>query len=151
MKNHFTIVVPAYNVEQWAEKNIKSALTQDYDNYDVIYINDASTDETRKIVDSTFQNLVKETNADSKVMHNESNKKALYNIITAVKLAPPNSIIVTLDGDDSWEPPVAGPNDSQMIGYEISWNEDLLRFEAEKDSDDSKHRWDSSGSVWVAL
>ena len=57
----------------------------------------------------------------------------------------------TLDGDDSWEPTVAGPNDSQMIGYEISWNEDLLRFEAEKDSDDSKHRWDSSGSVWVAL
>jgi len=87
MKNHFTIVVPAYNVEQWAEKNIKSALTQDYDNFDVIYINDASTDETKKIVDSTFQKLVKETNADSKVIHNENNKKALYNIITAVKLS----------------------------------------------------------------
>jgi glycosyltransferase involved in cell wall biosynthesis len=100
MVNHFTIIVPAYNVKQWAAKNIKSALTQDYDNYDVIYINDASTDETRKIVDSTFQNLIKETSADSKVIHNEFNKKALYNIIFAVKLARPNSIIVTLDGDD---------------------------------------------------
>ena len=56
-----------------------------------------------------------------------------------------------LDGEDDWVAPVTGPNDSQADGYDILWNEDETRFDGIKESDDSKHRWDSSGSAWIAL
>ena len=46
MKTKFKIVVPSYNNEQWVEPNIASILNQTYDNFDVLYIDDASTDST---------------------------------------------------------------------------------------------------------
>ena len=100
MKTHFTIVIPAYNVEQWAKKNFASALTQKYDNYDVYYVNDASTDKTREIVEQTANELSAETKANVKIIHNQKNQKALPNIIMCVKMAPRDSVIITLDGDD---------------------------------------------------
>ena len=100
MKTHFTIVIPAYNVEKWARKNLTSALTQDYDNYDVYYVNDASTDNTKEIIEQTAKELSAETKANVKIIHNYKNRKALSNIITCVRMAPKNSVIITLDGDD---------------------------------------------------
>ena len=43
--NHFTVLVPAYNVEKWAERNISSVIEQDYTNYDIAFIDDCSTEE----------------------------------------------------------------------------------------------------------
>ena len=40
MANHFTIIIPSYNNEEWAERCLTSALDQDYEDYDVVYIND---------------------------------------------------------------------------------------------------------------
>ena len=56
-----------------------------------------------------------------------------------------------LDGDDDWQAPVTGPNNSQANGYEVEWNESETRFDGIKESDNSNHRWDSSGSAWIAL
>ena len=39
----FVIVVPSYNNSSWVEKNLRSIFEQKYDNYRVVYINDAST------------------------------------------------------------------------------------------------------------
>ena len=100
MNEHFTIIIPAYNVEKWAKKSLTSALTQDYDNYDVYYVNDASTDNTREIVEKTVSDYSSETKANVKIIHNETNHKALSNIIMCVKMAQANSVILTLDGDD---------------------------------------------------
>ena len=50
--NHFTIVILSYNNEDWVSKNLGSAINQDYDNYDVVYVEDASTDGTREKVKS---------------------------------------------------------------------------------------------------
>lgn len=100
MKTHFTIVVPAYNVEEWAEKNVKSALIQDYEHFDIFYVNDASTDKTKELVDNVFEDLKFKTKAKFVILDNQVNKKALANIITCVKMARDNSVILTLDGDD---------------------------------------------------
>jgi len=100
-KQHFTIVVPAYNVEKWVLKNIRSVMTQDYDNYDVIYINDASTDNTARLVDNLFEKYSNNSYAWSyKVVNNKENKKALQNIYDSVVGAKDGSVIITLDGDD---------------------------------------------------
>ena len=100
-KQHFTIVVPAYNVENWALKNIRSIMTQNYDNYDILYVNDASTDNTKKLADDLFRKYSNESTALSyQVTHNTTNKKALQNIYDSVSKAKDGSVIITLDGDD---------------------------------------------------
>ena len=46
----FSIIVPVYNVETYLEKCLNSILDQDFDNYEVIIINDGSTDNSRNIL-----------------------------------------------------------------------------------------------------
>ena len=99
MSTHFTIVIPAYNVEKWAEKNLKSALMQDYENYSIFYVDDASTDNTSRIANEVLDKY-KQTKAKFTMFSNTENKKALANIIKCVAMAKENSVILTLDGDD---------------------------------------------------
>lgn len=46
----FSIIVPVYNVEQYLEKCLDSLQVQDYTDYEVICVNDGSTDGSRKIL-----------------------------------------------------------------------------------------------------
>ena len=51
----FSIIVPAYNVAQYIEECVESVLNQDYDNFEVIVVDDGATDETPQIIDSLAQ------------------------------------------------------------------------------------------------
>ena len=44
----FSIIVPVYNVEKYIKKCINSILNQTYKNYEIIIINDGSTDKSKK-------------------------------------------------------------------------------------------------------
>ncbi len=55
-KNKFKVVIPSYNNEKWVEANVASILKQTYTNYDVLYINDASTDNTPNIIKNIVDN-----------------------------------------------------------------------------------------------
>tara|TARA_R110002020_G_scaffold456345_1_gene672728 strand:- start:170 stop:919 length:750 start_codon:yes stop_codon:yes gene_type:complete len=101
MANHFTIIIPSYNNERWTKRCLGSALTQDYDNYDVVYVNDKSTDDTASVVKKTIKET--ETSAEIRIVDNKENRKALYNLFHEIRKSKSNSIIVTLDGDD-WLP-----------------------------------------------
>jgi glycosyltransferase involved in cell wall biosynthesis len=48
--NKFVFIIPSYNNSDWYEYNIKSIAKQHYDNWRAIYIDDASTDGTLKLV-----------------------------------------------------------------------------------------------------
>lgn len=50
-----SILVPAYNVEKYIDKCIKSVLNQEYTDYELIVINDGSTDLTEKVL-SQYKN-----------------------------------------------------------------------------------------------
>jgi glycosyltransferase involved in cell wall biosynthesis len=93
---HFTIAILSYNNEKYVKKNLKSALEQNYTNFDVLFINCNSTDKTQSIAES-FDNknltIIKET---SRVYQTE-------NFVISTLLAKKDSIIVSLDGDD-WFP-----------------------------------------------
>ena len=95
-KTHFTIVVPAFNCARWVERNLSSAINQEYDNYHLVYIDDASTDNTatiaRKILDAA--------SCSYELVENKANCKALENIFTAVESSRKGTVIVALDGDD---------------------------------------------------
>src|SRR3989304_6153185 len=40
------VVIPSYNNKQWYQKNLDSVLTQNYHNFRIIFIDDASPDGT---------------------------------------------------------------------------------------------------------
>lgn len=95
--NKFTIIIPSFNNKEWVETNLASILNQTYENYRVIYIDDASTDETY----STVCNIIGDL-SNWKVIRNEENKGAAYNYIEYIKTLFPDDdeILVHLDGDD---------------------------------------------------
>ena len=55
----FSIIVPAYNVAQYIEECIESILNQSYSNFELIIIDDASTDGTSKIINTFNDNRIK--------------------------------------------------------------------------------------------
>lgn len=87
--NSFNIIVPVYNSEKWIGKCIESILSQDYLNYNMVVIDDCSSDSTLEIIKSYKVNVV----------HNKKRIGALANIIRGIEMIGRN-IIVTVDGDD---------------------------------------------------
>ena len=51
----FSIIIPAYNAQDYIENCIKSILEQNFQNYEIIIIDDGSTDDTLKIIASYAQ------------------------------------------------------------------------------------------------
>lgn len=82
----------------WYKQNLDSACFQEYDNYRIIYIDDASTDGTGDAV----QAYIVEHQLEDRVtlIRNTTNKGALANIFYAVYSCADNEIILLLDGDD---------------------------------------------------
>ena len=116
MSRHFTLIIPSYNNEEWAERCLTSALDQDYDNYDVVYINDCSTDNTLSVAEETIKKV--DSKAQVKIINNEINRKALYNLYHSIRDSKEGTIIVTLDGDD-WL-----PNDSILKMLDAVYDSD---------------------------
>ena len=58
-KKHFpiiTVIIPAYNAEQTIDKCVSEILLQDYQNIEIIIVNDGSTDATAQICDRLRKN-----------------------------------------------------------------------------------------------
>ena len=49
----FSVVIPVYNVKDYLPKCIDSVLAQDFTDYEVILIDDGSTDGSGKILDDS--------------------------------------------------------------------------------------------------
>ena len=92
---NFKIIVPAFNVESWAEKNINSILSQEYKNFEIFYTDDLSTDNTFDVVSSLNDGRID-------LVRNTQKKYALQNIVESIDRANPNDedVIVVVDGDD---------------------------------------------------
>ena len=48
---YFSLVLPVYNVEPYIRRCVNSILEQKFDNYEIILVDDGSTDESGKICD----------------------------------------------------------------------------------------------------
>ena len=92
------VIIPSYNNEEVLEKNLRSIFEQKYDNYRVLYTNDASTDRTGELVEA----YVKEHGLKDRitVFHNEKNRGSFYNIYQMVHRCKKSDIICIVDGDD---------------------------------------------------
>ena len=54
-----SIIITAYNAEKTIEKCISSILENDYNNYEIIIVNDGSTDKTEQIVELFASDKIK--------------------------------------------------------------------------------------------
>jgi len=97
MSNHFKIIVPFYNVEEWIKVCIRSVKLQSYKNFQCILVDDISIDSSAEIAEQ-------EIAGDDRfvLVRNTEKAYALKNIYDAINLSEPREedIIVTLDGDD---------------------------------------------------
>lgn len=98
-ESKFVILICSYNNSPWVKQNILSALNQNYEKYRIIYVNDASTDDTLKNLKETIKNHPKEKIVE--IIDNKNNQGALANIYNVIhNLVDDSEIVCTLDGDD---------------------------------------------------
>lgn len=94
MKNiKYSVIICGYNIENYIETAVESVLKQDYPNYEIIIVNDGSTDKTL--------DKIKKYEADNVVIiNNDTNKGLGASRNIAVKIAK-GEYILYLDGDDT--------------------------------------------------
>jgi len=97
MNNFFSITINTFNHVQWIERCLRSCAEQDYPNFEVIVLDDISTDGTFDIckkIESEFPDRVRA------IQNNEKMYSQVRNIFLLTKECKPNSIVVSIDGDD---------------------------------------------------
>ena len=92
----FTVIIPLYNKEKYIEKALKSILNQTFTDFEVLIVNDCSTDKSLEIasefVSEKIQIIQHEKNSGLAATRNTGIKKATSNYVTF------------LDADDLWKP-----------------------------------------------
>ena len=97
MKEKVSIIMPSYNTANYIAESIKSVLTQTYNNWELIIVDDCSTDNTDDIVaDFLVDNRIK-------YLKNEQTSGAAISRNRALREAN-GKWIAFLDSDDLWNP-----------------------------------------------
>ncbi len=99
MKNNdlVSIVMPSYNTARYIEETIKSVLGQTYPFWELIIVDDCSTDSTDEVVKQFL------SDERIKYLKNEKNSGAAVSRNYALRMAK-GKWIAFLDSDDLWEP-----------------------------------------------
>ena len=92
-----SIIMPSYNCGKYVEETIRSVLAQTYQNWEIIFMDDCSTDDTIKRVTDLW-----EKEPRIKVFQNKVNSGAAISRNNALQKAQ-GRWIAFLDSDDIWE------------------------------------------------
>jgi teichuronic acid biosynthesis glycosyltransferase TuaG len=93
-----SIITPTYNAEKFIENTMKSVQAQTYENWEMIIVDDCSTDNTVEIIQNFIQS---DDRIKLKVLENNSGASVARN--TAIQLAK-GKFVAFLDSDDLWLP-----------------------------------------------
>jgi glycosyltransferase involved in cell wall biosynthesis len=92
-ENKLMVLVPFFNAGPFLDKCVQSLAPQDYPNFEVIFIDDASTDECSQF------DVPEGLNA--RIIRNARRRGALYNLHNAImEHCSTDDIVVCVDGDD---------------------------------------------------
>ena len=95
-KEKVSIIVPMYNAEKFIEKTIESVLAQTYQNWEMLIMNDVSTDNSLAIV-----SLYAKKDERIKIVNTEKNVGVVKGRNFLIDLAS-GKYIAFLDADDYW-------------------------------------------------
>ena len=93
----FSIIVPVYNVEKYIEKCLNSLINQDFDDYEIVLVDDGSTDSSSEICDKYAKKY-----SYIRVIH-KINEGLLLARRTGIKESK-GSYIIHCDSDDYLSP-----------------------------------------------
>lgn len=95
---HFVFIIPSYNNSKWFKLNLDSIFNQCYTNWNIIYVDDASTDDTFLIVNE----YIKSNGFSNKCLTIKNNRRMIqsYSRYIAYQMCDDNDICILLDGDD---------------------------------------------------
>lgn len=91
-----SIIMPNYNSEKYVQATIQSVLDQTYRNWELIFVDDCSTDETLYLVRAFNDERIR-------IYQNKTNSGAAVSRNYALRMAQ-GKWIAFLDSDDLWEP-----------------------------------------------
>ena len=91
----FSVVIPLYNKQNYIEETLESVFNQTFENFEIIIVNDGSTDNSAKVLESIEDKrirVINQENAGVSVARNNGIKEAK------------TEYICFLDADDLWQP-----------------------------------------------
>lgn len=94
-----TVFIPSYNHEKYVFETLNSIKNQTYKDFDVIIIDDASTDNTPSIINDFIINNC----LNWKFIKREKNKGLIYNLTEAINMCA-SEYISLIASDDFWAP-----------------------------------------------
>lgn len=120
----FSVIVPIYNVERFVQQCIDSILSQTYGNFELILVNDGSTDKCPEIC-----NVYAESDKRIRVIHKSNG--GLVSARNAGVLVAKGEYVVYVDGDDWVE-----KNWLETLNNLIKkYNPDIINYGAYKSTD----------------
>ena len=90
-----SIIVPVYNAEEFLDDTINTVLNQTYQNFELILVNDCSTDNSLNVIKNYTDKRIK-------LINNKVNSKAALTRNNGIKEAK-GKYICFLDADDLWD------------------------------------------------
>lgn len=103
MEHLVSIVVPMHNASNYIKHTVQSVLDQTYDNWELILVDDCSTDETLKTVQDFLSQLPGEKQSQIRVIALPENVGAANTRNAGTKTAK-GRYLCFLDADDLWLP-----------------------------------------------
>lgn len=91
-----SVIMPTYNCSRFIAESIRSVLSQTYTNWELLIVDDCSTDNTAEIVNAFTDQRIR-------YMQNEKNEGAALTRNKALRAAK-GHYIAFLDADDLWAP-----------------------------------------------
>ena len=131
-----SIVMPNYNSEKYVRATIQSVIAQTYQNWELLFVDDCSTDHSLDIVRAFGDPRIK-------IFENEKNSGAAVSRNYALRMAQ-GKWIAFLDSDDLWEPEKLEKQLAFMVekGYHFTYTyyrvcnngewEDIIRVSPKK-------------------
>ena len=94
-KDLVTIIIPVYNASRFLKETITTLLNQTYSNFEALFVNDCSLDDSAEIILDCKDERIK-------LVNNKINSGAAISRNNGVKIAK-GKYICFIDADDLWE------------------------------------------------
>lgn len=92
----FSVIIPLYNKEKFVENAVNSILQQTFSDFEIIIVEDCSTDKSLEVISKIQSDKIK-------ILRHDKNKGLSVSRNTGIKNSKAN-YITFLDADDVWKP-----------------------------------------------
>ena len=133
-----SVIVPVYNASEYIGNTLNSIINQDFDGYEIIVIDDGSTDDSLDIINRTLENIeipyeiIHQENAGVSVARNvgiEASKGDYLVFIDADDHVTPNHLSTLYNGESDFSLILYVKEDGDKLIHMDTYSEDMISTE----------------------